>query len=87
MDLYKEKLADSTIRLLQGVPFEAKGSTEILDVLFRATTTPEDQQSLWLGSGAAKLLLDRQTEHLQSAKGFISALKVRPDDTCERRLC
>lgn len=76
VELFQEKLSRQTIRLLRGVTFEARSASEILDVLFRAATTPTDTKTLWLGPAASKLLLDRQTDHIQSAKGFIFGLKV-----------
>ena len=77
VDLFQEKLSRNTVRRLRGTTFESKTASEILDILFRAATNADQENSLWLGPGASKLLLDRQTEQIQSAKGFISALKVR----------
>ena len=76
LDLFEERLPRKTLALLRATIFEAKTAAEILDVLFRAATNPSEERHIWLGPVASKLLLDRQTEHIQSAGGFISALKV-----------
>ena len=76
IELFREKLSRQTIRRLRGESFETRNAIEILDVLFQAATTPDSSKSLWLGAATSKLLLDRQTEHVQSAKGLISGLKV-----------
>ncbi len=76
IDLFQEKIPRSAVRRLQGTTFESKSASDILDIMFRAATSADESNSLWLGPAASKLLLDRQTEHIQSAKGFISMLKV-----------
>ena len=76
VELFQEKLSRHALRLLSATVFEAKSSTEILDLLFRCATSPDETRFLWLGANASKLLLDRQTEHIQSARGFITAMQV-----------
>ena len=76
VELFQEKLSRQAIGQLHGTLFENKSATEILDALFRCATSPIDTSFLWLGAGASKLLLDRQTEHVQNAKDFMSSLKV-----------
>jgi origin recognition complex subunit 3 len=75
VDLFQEKLSRSTVRQLRGTTFESKTASEILDLMFLAATSPDDSNPVYLGAGTSRLLLDRQEEHIQSAKGFISALK------------
>ena len=75
VELFQEKLPRNTVRQLCGTTFESKSASEILDLMFRAATSPDDKNPLYLGASTSKLLLDRQEEHIQSAKGFISALK------------
>lgn len=76
IELFQEKLSRQTICHLQGTAFEGRDASEILDVLFKSATTREGTKGLWIGSGASKLLLDRQTEHIPSANSFITSLKV-----------
>jgi origin recognition complex subunit 3 len=76
-DLFQEKLSRNTVRQLRGASFESRSATEILDILFSAAVWGHDEHSLWIGAQVSRLLLDRQTEHIASAKGFIAALKVR----------
>lgn len=75
--LFQEKLSRQAARQLRGTLFETRSATEVLDVLFRCATSPDLTNFLWLGPGASRLLLDRQTEHIPSARDFISLLKVR----------
>lgn len=76
VNLFQEKLSRRAIHRIRGTLFETKSATEVLDVLFRSATTAETSGFLWLGAGASRLLLDRQTEHFQSAKDFLANLKV-----------
>ena len=76
VELFQEKLSRHALRLLRATVFEAKSSTEILDLLFRCATSPDETRFLWLGANTSKLLLDRQTEHIQSARGFVTAMQV-----------
>ena len=75
LELFESQLPRQTLSLLSATIFEAKSAMEVLDVLFRAATDPDDGRPLWLGPSTSKLLLDRQTEHAQSAGAFISSLK------------
>ena len=76
-ELFQEKLARSTIRQLRGALFESRTASEILDILFSAATTDDGDPAVLIGPAVSKLLLDRQTDQIASAMGFISALKVR----------
>ena len=76
VDLFQEKLSRQAIHKLRGTLFETKSATEVLDALFRCATSPDSSRCFWLGPGTSRLLLDRQTEHIQSAKDFISIQKV-----------
>ena len=83
VDLFQEKLSRQAIHQLQGTVFETKSATEVLDALFRCATSPDSSRCFWLGPGTSRLLLDRQTEHIQSAKDFISTQKVSLSCHCE----
>jgi origin recognition complex subunit 3 len=75
-DLFQEKLPQSTVRQLDGAAFASKSASEVLDMLFCAATMAGPEDSLYLGAAASRLLLDRQTEFVGSAKSFLSSLKV-----------
>ena len=77
LELFESQLPRQTLGLLEATVFEAKTATDVLDVLFRAAIEPDPEgtHQLWLGSATSKLLLDKQTEHAQSAGAFISSLK------------
>ena len=75
-DLFQDMLPQSTVRQLDGAIFTSKSASEVLDILFCTATMAGPQASLYLGPAASRLLLDRQTEHVPSAKGFLSSLKV-----------
>jgi len=74
VDLFQEKLLRRAIRHLSGTVFEGRKANEILDVLFHAATASDDQR-LWLGANVASMILERQAEHIQSARGFIESVK------------
>ena len=49
---------------------------ESLELIFRAITAPDAERFLWLGPALSKMLLDRQTENIQSAQALIESCKV-----------
>ena len=76
ISLFQEKLPQGTTRYLHGTSFETRGASDSMELVFRAVTAPVAENRLWVGAGLCRLILDRQSEHVQSAETFIRVLKV-----------
>ena len=73
---FQEKLPQATLRHLEGTVFEATDAEKTLDLIFRASTSPDTHGKLWIGPVLMKTILDRQFEHIQSGYAFVQAMKV-----------
>jgi origin recognition complex subunit 3 len=72
---FHEKLPRSAIRCLQGEKFDVERVEESLGKVFDdAVLGP--QSALRLGPTLCRQLLERQKDHVQSIRAFVSALKV-----------
>lgn len=74
IELFEEKLSQSTIKLLKGTRFDL---AEVdFDVLFTAAMRHVGPSSVVLGPGLSNTILKRHRETLQSNNDFIRTLKV-----------
>ena len=74
IDLFEEKLSQSTLKKLRGKRFDL-AQIEI-DTLFKAAITSTHTKTVLLGSGFSRVILQRQRDHTQSSNDFIRTLKV-----------
>ena len=76
VDLFQEKLSQTTLRLLHGSEFEVNQLD--VEALFKAVTYPDLSSSPWLGAGLSRMILQRHRDHVQTSTDFIRTVKV-PD--------
>ena len=72
VELFQEKLSRETIRLLDGSAFDVQQ----LDIenVFKAFQS--EQQTLWVGPGLSRVILQRQKDYIQSHSTFVNSVKV-----------
>ncbi|KAL8631534.1 hypothetical protein Q9189_002752 [Teloschistes chrysophthalmus] len=73
VELFQEKLSQTTIQHLQGAQFEVAH----LDIhsIFQATMAPNSRRSFWLGPGLSNLILQAQQDSIQSIASFTRSLQ------------
>ncbi|KAL9589890.1 MAG: hypothetical protein Q9203_001308 [Teloschistes exilis] len=73
VELFQEKLSQTTIQHLQGAQFEVAH----LDIhsIFQATMASNSRRSFWLGPGLSSLILQAQQDSIQSIASFIKSLQ------------
>ncbi len=74
IELFEERLSQSTIKILQGTRFDLAQID--VDVLFKATTNLDQPRSILLGPGLSSTILQRHKDFIQSSSDFIRTLKV-----------
>ena len=74
VDLFQEKLSQTTLRLLQGSEFEINQLD--VETLFKAVAYRNHSSSLWLGASLCRMVLERHRDHVQTSTDFIRSVKV-----------
>src|ERR1700749_3528540 len=75
VDVFQERLPQSTLRCMQGQSFNAVQSQELLERIFCSTIVGSSIPSR-IGPNLARAILKRPKEHIQSPNEFIDAFQV-----------
>ena len=76
VDVFQDRLPQSTLRCMQGQSFNAVQSQELLERIFCSTIVGSSIPSR-IGPNLAKAILKRPKENIQSPNEFIDAFQVR----------
>lgn len=71
VEFLQQRLSRASIQCLDGKLFDAAVSADEVEQVFEAITSPDS--TLWLGPGLMSLLLERQTDYIQSIDSFVEA--------------
>lgn len=74
VDIFRERLAHSAIRCIEGEKFDVEQGDESLERLFNHACGIESQ--LRPGPNLSTMLWDRKKNHAQGVQTFVSKLKV-----------
>lgn len=74
IELFEDRLAQSTIKILEGTRFDL--AQVDIDVLFKATMALNQPRSILLGPGLSSTILQRDKDLVQSSSDFLRTMKV-----------
>ncbi|KAM3419532.1 hypothetical protein BST61_g2873 [Cercospora zeina] len=73
VEFLQQRLSSAAIRSLDGRLFDAAVSTDEVEQVFEVLTSPESE--LWLGPNLASMILERQSEYIQSIDSLVQATR------------
>ena len=73
LDFLQQRLSREAVKCLQGQLFDVAPSAEAIEHVFDAVT--DSKASIWIGASLMTMLLERQSDYIQSIDSFVEAVK------------
>ena len=86
VDLFHERLSRAASRCLTGSQFDVEQASSLLERVFQRAVA-SSKVPIKLSSSFTSILMERQSDHVQSVQSFIGALQVNNADYLKLVFC